>query len=202
MFLNLNKRKFTVVLACLFNGLAAHAQDDSVLPDPFSEPRSLTYGIWNRQTSLLDDRSTIYGLFVGVQHGKRMKHVFTVNSNVFWSGVPEEREVQLNFVGFAEEYSFLFIDRFEFILHTHAGLGEARFRSPSGSSNALRRDFIVPFEFGIHSTYHVNDWLKVTFGAGNRSVLFYGSNELNGGYWKLGVGVDLAEFLAVYSKGN
>lgn len=183
-----------VLLACMLFTSTAHAQIDSLLLAPFKEKRKLTYGLINRQTQLMDESSTIYGAYVGVKHGDRMKHVFTINSNVVLPAF-QQPAVQLGFIGIAEEYTFLTRGRFSFHLYTHLGLGSTRLVDEITALPIPPRKWVLPLEGGLHTSFAVNSWLKANAGAGYRSVALYGSNELDGGYYKVGLSMDVFRYM-------
>ena len=183
-----------ILVACMLYSSTAQAQLDSILFEPFTLKRKLTYGLINRQTQLMDERSTIYGAYVGVKYGERMRHVFTINSNVVLPAYQQPR-VQLGFVGLAEEYTFLTRGRFSFHLYTHLGFGSTRLVDEVTSLPIPPRKWVCPVEGGLHTSYAVNSWFKLNAGAGYRSVFLYGSNELDGGYYKVGLSMDVFRYM-------
>ena len=192
--LRLPSLTFKLILVCVLLTSSAHAQIDSLLIAPFKEKRKLTYGLINRQTQLMDEKSTIYGAYVGVKHGDRMKHVFTINSNVVLPAF-QQPAVQLGFIGIAEEYTFLTRGRFSFHLYTHLGLGTTRLVDEVTALPVPPRKWVVPLEGGLHTSFAVNSWLKVNAGAGHRSVALFGSDELDGGYYKVGLSMDVFRYI-------
>jgi hypothetical protein len=167
-------------------------QVDSLLLAPFKEKKSFTYGLNNRGTFLLSERGTIYGIYMGIQYGERMKHVITVNSNGFWIGQGDQ--VRLIYAGIAEEFTFLVVKRFEFISYIHGGIGFANYRKVIVPGRyETDRELVSPFEFGIHASYQMLDWLELKGGGGYRVVLLNELNELNGVYYKVGASIKLKE---------
>lgn len=183
-----------MILCSFFFPIEASGQIDSLLIAPFKEKKSITYGFNNRRTFLLNSSSTIYGLYMGIQYGKRLKHVITINSNGFWAG--EEQQVQLLYGGLAEEFTFLSLKRFDFISYIHAGLGIARYREMNSSgSYIISRELISPIELGIHGSFSVNSWLALNGGAGYRFVLLEEIDQLDHIYYKIGLSLSIEKFL-------
>lgn len=181
-----------ILVLCLMINMGALSQVDSLFIAPFKEKKSLTYGLNNRRTFFLNQSTTIYGAYMGIQYGERMKHVITINSNPFW--IDEEDHVHLIYAGFAEEFTFLFVKRFEFISYIHAGLGFATYQTMTlPGEYETNRELVSPIELGVHTSYKVLDWLKLKGGVGYRIVLLDEINELNNVYFKIGLGVDIRE---------
>lgn len=173
------------------------------LLSPFKEKKTITYGLNNRRTLLLQDQSTIYGGYIGVKFGDRLKHVFTLNSTLFWVGegdyVPNVTELQLNYLGFAGEYLFWQKEKWAFSSYMHGGAGKIRTVS-NVLSNQTNKDWVFPLEAGLHAGYLPNNWLELRFGGGYRYVLSSGNVPLNGFYYKVGAGVNLRHLKSAYSK--
>lgn len=162
-----------------------NAQIDSLLIAPLKEKKSLTYGLNNRRTYLLGDPSTIYGVYFGIQYGERLKHVITYNNNLFWAGNNEQVRVQ--FLGFAEEYTFYSVGRFEFVSYIHIGVGFASYRNLTLlHEHQFYDELISPVELGVHGSLRIYDWLKFKTGAGYRFVLLDKEHDMDGFYYKIG----------------
>lgn len=184
-----------ILILYFISNTSAFCQIDSLLIAPFKEKKSFTYGINNRRTSLFNQNSTIYGIFMGIQYGERMKHVITMNSNICWAG--QEDQVRLTYAGFAEEFKFLSVKRFEFISYIHGGLGVATYRQlNSGGQYQTHREVVSPLELGVHLSYQLLDWLQLKGGVGYRFVLLTETQELDNVYYKVGLNVDIRKLRA------
>jgi hypothetical protein len=181
--------KMGILVSSLLYTTKSFGQLDSFLTAPFKDKKSFTYGLNNRRTILLNDHASIYGIYMGIQYGNRMKHVVTLNSTLLWAG--NGPQVRLSYVGFAEEFTFLSIRRLGLISYIHGGFGYASYRNLPGSAQASRRDAVGPLEMGIHLSYGLWDWLQLKGGAGYRIVLPNKNPELNSVYYKVGASVNL-----------
>lgn len=188
-----------LVIGLSFSFLS-NAQLNDFLFRHFKERKSVTYGLNNRRTSILNENSTIYGGYIGIKFGNRLKHVITLNSTVMWVGEPnadiglEPVEVQLNFAGFSEEYVFWKHNQWAFSSYLHFGIGKGRFRSIPEGLNPSFSQWVFPAEFGIHSAYSPNKWLELRTGGGYRYVFNSADWPLHGFYYKVGAGLNIREF--------
>lgn len=183
------------------------AQLDRWFIKPFKQEKSVTYGLNNRRTQLFDENGTIYGAYAGIQFGNNLKHVATINSNVFWIGsntehFPQASEVQLNFVGVSEEYIFWKRNQWSFNSYLHIGVGKARVRPVSAviQETPYASQWVVPLEGGIQNQYDINKWLSVRGGVGYRYVFNSNDWPLHGMYAKIGVGVKFKELMIVINQ--
>ena len=194
-----------MVFLLLFSN--AHAQFDRFFIKPLKQEKSITYGLNNRRTRLFDDNGTIFGGFAGVQFGNNLKHVITINSTVFWIGnedshFPEVSEVQLNFIGFSEEYVFWQRNRWNVSSYLHIGVGKASVRPVNESlqSTPYASDWVIPGEAGIQSEHFLNKWLSVRGGFGYRYVFHSNDWPLHGIYAKVGAGIRIKELLVTINQ--
>ncbi|MCG8576712.1 MAG: hypothetical protein MI810_17670 [Flavobacteriales bacterium] len=167
----------------------------------FKEEKVVTYGLNNRKTRFLNDPSTLYGGYIGIKYGNRLKHVITLNSTVFWVGNELDNtnlttEVQLNFAGLSEEYVYWKTPKWNFATYLHFGAGKARFRSWNQPSNpSFSSRWVFPAELGLHSEFALNSWLGIRGGVGYRYVFNSSEWPLHGFYYKIGAGLNTQEFL-------
>lgn len=190
------KQTFLGLLFICFS-FASYGQVGDFLFKYFKEKKSVTYGLNNRRTTVFQDKATIYGGYLGIKFGSQLKHVITLNSTVFWvgdyvdeSGLNMANEVQLNFVGFSEEFVFWRRNQWAFSSYLHFGLGKAKFRE-NNAVDILENRLVYPLEFGIHSGYSPTEWLEFRLGGGYRYVLNSGEVSLHGFYYKIGAGLNL-----------
>ena len=121
-----------------------------------------------------------------------MKLILTLNSTVFWFG--ENPEVQLNYLGFAEEYAFFSRQKLEFVLYGHLGIGTTSFQSLSNlGEQELSRQLAAPLELGVHASYRINSWMKFKTGIGHRTDLTAIDAPLNATYYKVGLAINVWE---------
>ena len=179
----------------------SNAQVGDFLFKHFREKKTVTYGLNNRRTSLLQENATIYGGYLGIKFGSQLKHMVTLNSTLLWvgnyidqTGVSNPLEVQLNFIGFSEEFVFWKKNRWAFASYLHIGVGKARFRDAMVNEDLLSNNFVYPGEAGIHSSYAPIDWLEFRLGGGYRYVFNSKEIPLNGFYYKVGAGINLQKF--------
>ena len=177
----------------------------------FQEERRIVYGLNNRQTRFLGDGSTLYGTYLGIEWGDRLRHVFTLNSTLFWVGRRnqlnlETPQLHLNYFGIAEEYLFYRRGRWDFSSYWHMGVGKAYFRDQINGVPGEKIDshWVIPLELGLQTEYHLNDWLSGKVGAGWRQVFLEETHALDGYYFKVAVGVNVryiwARFLEAYAQ--
>ena len=183
----------------------SNGQLNDFLFGPFKEKKTVTYGLNNRRTSLLNENTTLYGGYIGIKFGGQLKHVITLNSTVFWVGeydAPQglqPTEVQLNYAGFAEEYVFWRYQKWAFSSYIHLGAGKGRFRTASFDNYPFATHWIFPAELGLQTGYSLNKWLELKAGGGYRYVMNAGDWPLHGFYYKLGAGLNFQEFKKSYA---
>jgi len=182
--------------------ITAQGQIRDFLFGHFKEKKSITYGLNNRRTRIFQDRSTIYGAYIGIKFGERLKHVVTLNSTVLWVGsndidFVQPTEVQLNFVGFSEEFEFWKKGRWSLSTYLHGGFGRAHARPVSAPANndLFATQWVIPTEAGIHGEFSVNEWLSFRGGAGYRYVFNKEKWPLHGMYFKVGAGVNVKRLI-------
>jgi len=185
-----------IILSVLSFSAQSLAQSRDFLFKYFKQKKTFTYGLNNRQTKMLVEPSSIYSGYIGIKYGNQLKHVITVNSTVFWIGDYQESptlepmEMQLNYVGLAEEFRFLKYNRWSFSSYIHLGAGKGRFRN----SFPLGSRWLFPLETGIHGAYALNKWLEIKGGAGYRYVFHSQGLPLHGFYYKLSIGLNFQVF--------
>jgi hypothetical protein len=161
----------------------------------YKSPAKVTYGLNNRRTSLLGNSVTIFGGYIGVQWGERLKHVVTANSSIFWmrpnANTLPPRSYHLNYIGLAEEYAFVQWNRWQLVSFLHAGWGSFHERKFEANAFDYTLDWVLPLELGGHFSYGLTNWLDLIAGAGYRWVLLDESHTLDGLYYKASLSVDL-----------
>jgi hypothetical protein len=198
--INLVEMKFKalIIWVLTLSSLSTNAQLKDFLFKNFHEKRTLTYGLNNRNTSLLQESSTIYAGYIGIKYGDRLKHVITLNSTFFWVGkqttdqgtIPHE--AQLNFVGLSEEYTFWKHNKISLTSYLQIGFGQARIRPVLNDSYTIRKN-VFPFEAGIHLGYSPLRWVDLRTGVGYRYTLNQGDWRLSSVYYRLGLAVNIKE---------
>ncbi len=170
----------------------------------YQSPASITYGLNNRRTSILGNSITIFGGYVGVQWGDRLKHVLTTNSSVFWiqpnATTLPPRSYHLNYIGFAEEYALLRWKRWELVSFIHGGYGSFHERSFEASAFTYNKDWVIPVELGGHLAFGINEWLDAIGGAGHRWVLLDQTHALDGFYYKVSLSLDIKALRSTLSQ--
>lgn len=186
-----------------------NAQRGSFLFRHFQQEKSVTYGLNNRRTLLFRDNATIYGGYIGIQFGDNLKHVVTINSTILWTGNDTEHfsqatEVQLNFIGFSEEFIFWKRKRWSFNTYLHFGVGKANARAvnPVLQTSPYDSKWVLPFEAGLQNEYTINSWFSIRSGFGYRYVFNSGDWPLHGMYVKVGAGVKIKELLVALDELN
>lgn len=139
----------------------------------------------NRRTFILDDFTTIYGIYAGVAYGEKVKHVLTLNSTLFYIGNKPPNMVRLNFIGFSEEFYFFRRNKWAFCTYAHGGVGQLNNSSPLIALEN-RKEWVYPTEWGLHTEYSLWPWLNLRTGIGYRYVLNKPSLNIDGVYLKLG----------------
>ena len=195
----MRKALFGLIFFCL--SFTSFGQMGDFLFKYFREKKSVTYGLNNRRTTLLQDNATIYGGYLGIKFGSQLKHMITFNSTLFWvgdymdeTGISNPLEVQLNFIGFSEEFVFWKKNRWAFASYLHIGAGQARFRETFMNEDLFRDKLVYPGEIGLHSSFAPIEWLEFRIGGGYRYVFNSKEIPLNGFYYKVGAGINLQKF--------
>jgi hypothetical protein len=141
--------------------------------------KEFTYGLNNRRTHFLRDPSTIYGLYMGIEYSERLKHVITLNSNLF----AREDEVHLYYIGLSEEFLFLQKKKWDFSTYLHAGIGRLR----PERSNKNPESWAYPLEAGLHVAWNWKPWLGLKSGGGYRFIFPEHLRLFEGWYYKAGI---------------
>lgn len=199
--------KIFVLLVVLFLSLISNAQQITHPLHPFREKKEFIYGIDNRRTHIHSQRTLIYGLYVGVDFGKKLRFKVGVSGTPFERGelLDDDGIVKKNrlvFANLGEEFDFLIINKFRLTTYFQTGIGRNYFRKIDslGIETQSGKDLIVPIEVGMHAGYDIFSWLRAKVGGGWRFVLPSYSKDLSGYYIKLGFGINSKKLIESYTN--
>jgi len=205
------KRIFLQVIIFLFGSLGSkNYLYSQVLSNPVSalkEKREFIYGIDNRRTHIKEHSTIIYGIYVGIGFGGKLR----LKSGI--SGVPFEkgkfldeqglvRKNKLVFFNLGEEFDFFIHHKFRLTTYLQSGIGYNFFRKLDKFDTEIEKGnyLIIPIELGMHANYDIYTWLRFKVGGGWRLVAPYYANDLSGYYLKLGIGVDAELLFEVFKN--
>ncbi|MBX3165346.1 MAG: hypothetical protein KF900_12800 [Bacteroidetes bacterium] len=176
---------------------------------PFKEKKEFIYGIDNRRTHIHRQRTLIYGAYIGVDFGKKLRLKAGVSGTPFERGelLDDEGTIKKNrlvFINLGEEFDFLIINKFRLTTYFQTGIGWNYFRKIDSSGIEVQngKNLIIPIEVGIHAGYDILPWLRAKVGGGWRFVLPYYSKDLSGYYIKLGFGINVKRLRESYKRRN
>lgn len=162
------------------------------------ERREFVYGMDNRRTHIKEHNTFIYGIYLGVGFGGKLRYKAVLSATPFERGkfIDENgltKKNKLLFVSIGEEFDFFHYKRFSVTSNLQVGIGRNYYRKVDGFSNIIKtgHDLIIPIETGIHVNYDLNSWLKFKTGIGWRFVFPKQSEDLSGYYLKLGASINL-----------
>jgi hypothetical protein len=168
----------------------------------FKEKREFIYGIDNRRTHVLGQSTMIYGAYLGVGFGKKLRFKVSLSGTPFEVGLSENeagliRRNRFYFFSIGEEFDIYTHNRFALTTYLQAGIGENQFRKTTTAGNFVSngQHLIIPIEVGIHGNYYFYPWLALKLGGGWRFVPPAEANYLSGYYLKIALGFSTSEFL-------
>lgn len=191
-----------ISILLLLTELTGYAQ---ILNDPFEslkKKREFIYGLDNRRTHIKEHHSVIYGVYMGVGYGKKLRYKISISGTPFEVGklVDENGILKRNrllFFSMGEEFDFYEHNRFGMTTYLQAGIGNNFYRKLNENGVAIETgsELIIPIEVGLNFNYDLKPYLTVKSGFGWRFVLPEYSSGLNGYYLKLGLGFNIKKFL-------
>lgn len=171
------------------------------------EKREFIYGIDNRRTHIKEHSTIIYGIYVGIGFGGKLRFKTGISGVPFEKGkfIDEQglvRKNKLLFLNIGEEFDFYIYRKFRLTTYLQSGIGYNFYRKIDQFNVEIKKGnyLIIPIELGIHGNYDVVSWLRVKLGGGWRLVAPYEANDLSGYYVKLGIGVDTERLFEFFKK--
>lgn len=202
-----NKRGATTIMlfiATLFPSFG-NAQELSNPFQTFKEKKVFIYGVDNRRTHIKSHSTLIYGLYLGIGFGGKLRFKAGISGTPFEKGkfTDDQGKIKKNrlvFINLGEEFDFLIINRFRMTTYFQAGLGYNYFRVLDASKIEIQRgrNLIIPLESGLQANYDLLPWLRAKVGGGWRFVLPDYSYDLSGYYIKIGFSIDRKKLCEVY----
>lgn len=168
------------------------------------ERKTFVWGIDNRRTVLSNNRSMIYGGYIGMGFGKKIKLKLGISGTPFeksnrWNrnGVSESHRFYFIYIG--EELTLLSYQKIDVSTYVQMGFGINYFKLSAGLAGGVAEQytgqhFIFPLELGLLPAYNIHSWLYVRLGGGYRFVFSGEGTDLNGYYIKTGIGLDIQKF--------
>jgi hypothetical protein len=185
--------------------LGTMAQEMSNPLKAFKEERRFIFGIDNRRTHIKNQSTLIYGLYVGVGFGGKLRLKAGISGTPFERGRFTDAQGRLKknrliFVNLGEEFDFFILNRFRLAAYLQTGIGYNYYRYLDASKVETQkgRNLIIPIEMGILTTYDLWPWLRGKIGGGWRIVRPGVSADLSGYYVKIGLSMDTRKFLQNY----
>ncbi|MFY9307703.1 MAG: hypothetical protein WAQ28_01515 [Bacteroidia bacterium] len=196
-----------LILSSLFYPATCTSQVFENPVETLEQKKRFIYGIDNRRTHIQSDGVLIYGLYLGIEFGGKLRlkvgasgTPFKVNTTIDKTGMP--RHNHLAFVNLGEEFDFLIIKKFRFTTYVQSGFGYDYYKELDISGNIKKkgRNIIIPIELGLHANYDLLPWLRAKLGGGWRFVAPSYSDYLSGYYMKIGASIHTQKFIAAYKK--
>jgi hypothetical protein len=209
----IQKMKYAFLTASLvLAGLFVQAQFKDSLIGVYSGEAHLFGAFHNRVSIVNGQNAKLQGVQGGLVFGEKHKLLLAYS----WMGVPATQQKirnahtpladtviksqSMNFFSFGQDYVWHQTAKWKFSVPTHIGIGTSTFKEYSLQNNLIETEtkLIVPIEIGASASYYFTDWLAANGGLGQRFTLSRAKqSQLNGPYYKLGVGVLLG---VVYKK--
>ena len=171
----------------------------------FRDKKEFIFGLDNRRTHIYHQSTTIYGAYMGVGFGGKLRFKAGVSGTPFEVGevITDDNlaiKNRLFFFNVGEEFDFLYFSKLRFTTYVQLGWGYNYFREldPNGLELFKGRKTIVPLELGLHSSYDFLPWLNLKLGGGWRFVFPFSTNNLSGYYFKVGLGFNTKKFISSY----
>ena len=197
--------KIIVLLIVSLSPLYSAAQQFSNPVRTINEKKEFIYGIDNRRTHIKEHSTLIYGVYMGVVFGDKLRFKAGVSGTPFEKGkfIDEQgilRKNKLLFINLGEEFDFLIINKFRLTAYLQTGVGYNYYRKINALGNEVEKGkyLIIPIETGIHANYDILPWLRIKLGGGWRFVLPDYSYDLSGYYIKTGLSINIKKLKEVY----
>lgn len=195
-------RLWVCLIAVLTPTLFTLAQFDNPFQS-FKEKRQFLYGLDNRRTHVLGQSTLIYGAYLGVGFGKKLRFKVSISGAPFEVGRTENevgliRRNRFYFFSIGEEFDVYTYKRFALTTYLQAGLGENFYRKTTNAGEFVfeGKHVIIPIEIGMHGNYYIYPWLAFKLGGGWRFVPPTEASYLSGYYLKIAFGFSTSEFLS------
>ena len=104
----------------------------------------------------------------------------------------------MGWLRFFEEFKLFELKKISFSSYFHLGVGKSYYRSIINEiplENSFTSNFVLPIEAGLHIEYKFNDWVSLKLGAGYRYTVSASEYSINGGYYKVGLGLNFKAFV-------
>lgn len=196
-----------IVVAGLFSISLCNAQKLSNPLHAIKESKEFIYGIDNRRTHIKAHSTLIYGAYIGIVMGDKLRFKIGVSGTPFERGkfIDEQgllKKNRLIFANLGEEFDFLIINRFRLTTYFQSGIGYNHYRKINalGVETEKGKNLIIPLEAGIHANYDLLPWLRAKLGGGWRFVPPAYSYDLSGYYIKIGFSVKTKKLWALYQN--
>ncbi len=204
---------FLRLMICFTVSFSTSASLNSqVLSNPvlaLKEKREFIYGIDNRRTHIKEQSTIIYGIYVGIGFGGKLRLKSGISGVPFEKGefLDEQGLVKKNkliFFNLGEEFDFFIHHKFRLTAYVQSGIGFNFFRKLDKFNVEIEKGnyLIIPIELGVHANYDIVPWLRTKVGGGWRLVAPYDANDLSGYYLKLGIGVDADLLIEMFKNRN
>ncbi len=188
------KRISIILFFFTFKSNSANCQDIINPIEAIKEEKEFIYGIDNRRTHINGQSALIYGLYVGIGYGGKLRFKGGISLTPTEKGknidkLTEIKKNQLFFVTLGEEFDYLIYKKIRLTAYLQSGIGYNYFRKLNAISKieiSKGKDIIVPLEIGTHIGYDILPWFRLKLGGGWRFVRPEYSTELSGYYIKTG----------------
>ncbi|MBL7936241.1 MAG: hypothetical protein JNM51_10595 [Bacteroidia bacterium] len=162
-----------------------------------NDKKVLIYGIDNRRTHISKHNTLIYGLYLGIGFGGKLRFKVGISATPFEKGkfIDSQGNLKRNKLFFAhvgEEFDFFMINKLRLTTYIQAGYGFNYFRIVNQNNAELQngKNLIIPIELGLQVSYDFKPWLRAKLGFGWRFVFPYYSYDLSGYYIKTGCSIN------------
>ena len=201
----------TLVIFLILMGIFSQKNYAQEIPNPIEaikEKKEFIYGIDNRRTHINGQNALIYGLYVGIGYGGklRFKGGFSLTPYERGKSVDEFGVIKKNrllFLNIGEELDYFIYKKIRLTAYLQTGIGfnyHITINAISKIEVAKGKDFIVPIEVGTHIGYDILPWFRLKVGGGWRFVRPEYSSDLSGYYIKTGCYFNSKLFFDTYRK--
>jgi hypothetical protein len=202
------KRISIIVFFLILKSYSVNSQDIISPVSAIKEKKEFIYGIDNRRTHINGQSALIYGLYVGIGYGGklRFKGGFSLTPYERGKSVDEFGVIKKNrllFLNIGEELDYLIYKKIRLTAYLQTGIGFNYHRTINAISKievAKGKDIIVPIEVGTHIGYDILPWFRLKVGGGWRFVRPEYSSDISGYYIKTGCYFNSKLFFDTYRK--